>query len=1145
MGFDKDKEKKLRESLDYDSKGKLTAIANKAAAIDAPILIIGLGGTGVAATIKVKKMIYDRIQCDGKEKDEIIDKPQNVEYLVLDTDMSSAEVSSGGVHFSDTMDESLIYTSGDIQKKLQSDALPFYINNWIDKSIDIKEVINGAGAVRQLGRFMLFDNLQEVLNVLETKIRRVTASYNNKIPLYVFILAGISGGTGSGTFVDIPYMVREVAKSVDDLRIVNRIGILFLPDVNLGIPGLTPTKKENLKKNGFAALKELDYLMNLNRTGDCFEQEYGRLKVGSKASGDMPPFETCILMSAKDRNGITQENPYEYTLAVAAETVIGFIASEKNKDVQHFSITSFLSNYADDCSTFMNLLGENIRPVHYSYAVAGGSSAVLPLDDIMSYMAYLAFKEVDGQWNRIPDEEEVNEILDAFGLDIKELEQKLCLGVPQMNGLQRHTYELIKQAPHMIVSEFEGNLEQKKKFIRDKAQEMLDDMTAMVQAENSPINEIFKDVERGPIFAQRLLFTSSDNWCVEKGITEIKRWFMTNAPSAQTIDNCKKLADSKMNELLQSKPILQGTKNKLRNELLRALGDYYDTLFKQASYEVLKMQCEHYHNIFMARNNEIYSCVADMLKTLIELFQKFSTIRTETSETQNGNVKTLSWSMVSMPVFIEELERRMKSDDDLNVDLRVFITDFYTYLYNNAEIWSGKERADLVERLNYFISNAFDKVLNKSMDYYIDFIANALGSTVPEYSHKICRDLLERSNIKFPMCATYKPVVENPWYSFVSVPINAGAIRKEIQNCVKDRSILKESEIKDRLFMINFMDAIPLYAYSDLAACHQAYANLAGYKAGLHLYEGKQVNWRELPSPLPQSEWEGGHYVEDEAKANQLWIEIFEKAVNYKLIRLEEENGRLYYNCYWGDLVEPERILKENMLDLSSKNLDAEVVLKCMDEISDQLEEANRLKYQKKLFAGRNKVLDDGTRIIDDEFAKYIFIKMVMVRGKIKQMVEDYEKCMEIQEKLAPFRLRKKLLFNYVKLLYTENVTRKRGEYICIDKSDATQVFCKLEGEQNDYPEYHLFSYFFNQWMGEGRKKMEEIVKVSDRLEKEKSKTDEMYDAMKENLKDYVDTLKAVISELNSEWRSVENGQAILSTYKEICKVAESQYKGM
>lgn len=1144
MGFDQEKKDKLRESMDYGSNRRLTAVANKAATIDAPILIIGLGGTGADAAIKVKKMVYDRIQCEKKENGEVMDKPKNIEYLILDTDAANKKISEGGIRFSDAMDESLIYTSGDIQAKLQSSSLPDYITSWINKEIDVKEVINGAGAVRQLGRFMLFDNIQQVTGVLESKIRRVTANYENTVPLYVFILSGICGGTGSGTFLDIPYMVRGVANRIDSLRVVQRVGLLFLPDVNLNVPGVNDTKKESLKRNGFAALKELDYLMNVNNTGDCFEQEYGRLHIGADASGDVPPYETCILMSSKDADGRTQENPYSYTLTVAAETVLGFIAAEKNKNVQDFSINSFLSNNANESATFLGLLGDNIRPVHYSYAVAGGSSAVLPMDDIMSYMAYLAFKEVDGQWNRIPEPDEVKEVLSAFGLDRLGLEQELCRQAPQPKALQRHTYEMIKQSPQLLISDFQDNLEQKKKYIRDKDREMLEDMTARVQAENNLINEIFRDVKRGPVFAQRLLFTSSDDCCVEKEINEMRRYFITKAPSPQMIDSLERQATLKMNELIGSKAIMPGTKKKLRDELVKAQKDYYDALFQQASCETLAQQCDKYFEIFRVKNNEIYSCIAEMLNTLVELFRKFGAISTEANESKNGNVTTLSWSIVDVPKFIQELEKRMKNDSDLSVDMEAFVKNFYSYLYDNADIWNGARKADLVENLNHFISEQFERVLSKSMDFYIRFIANSLGTTVTEYSQKICDDLLKRSNIKFPVCATYNPPMDNPSYSYVSVPIDSGDIGREIRSRVRNHIILKDSEIKDRLFMLNFKIAMPLYAYSSLADCHKSYASLEGEKPGLHLCEGTRKNWWSLPSPLPQSEWEGGHFVENEARANQAWAELFDKAVKYRFIRLEEENGSQYYNCYWGDLIDPERILKKNGLDLQG-DMDVSVVLACLGEISERLEDSGRLKNQKRLFRKRYKTSEDGTRALDEKFARDIFIKMVMVRGQIKQMVEDYEKCMEIQEKLKPFRNRKKLLRSYVKLIYTETLTKRRGEYIYIDKSDVTQVFCKLKDEQNDYPEYYLFNYFFSWSKGEDEKRLDEVVKVSEKLETEKSRTDEGYEALKKKLKDYVEELKSVINTLNSEWREVEDGQAILTTYKELYKEADAQHKGM
>lgn len=1140
MAFDQDKKAKIRASMDYDANGRLTAVANKAAALDAPILIIGLGGTGVGAVLKVKKMIYDRLECERKDG-EVMDKPANIEYLVMDTDVASKDKSVGGVGFSETLDETFVFTSSNIQAKLQSPSLPPFITNWIDKDIDVSEVTNGAGAVRQVGRFMLFDNIKRVVDALDTKIRRVTAGYENTTPLYVFLLAGISGGTGSGTFIDIAYLVKGITRKIDNNRIVNRIGLLFLPDVNLSVQGLSDTKRENIKKNGFAALKELDYLMNVNMTGDCFEQDYGTVKIGPKADGNIPPFETCILMSSKDKNGVTMVSPYEYTLSVAAETVINFIASEKNQNVTDFSINSFLSNDKDDCGTFVTMLGDSISPVNYKYAVAGGSSAVIPFDDIMSYMAYLAFQEIDGLWNRIPEENEVNELMQVFGLDAKNLEQQMCFGAPMINNLARHTYDLIKQSPQMIMAEYNGNFEQRKKYMKDKLKELHDNMEARIKEESNPINDIFKDINRGPVFAQRILYTTSMNPCLLKGIEELRRYFATNAPAPQVVEAKKQLADKKMNELLSPKPLF-GSKTKIRDEAVNAMTDYYDILFKVESYSMLENLCGQYYNLFTDRNNEIYANVSELLGTLVELFNKYAAIKSETTETHNAatNSTTLNWSVVAVPTFIKELEERMGSDEELSVDLHGFIQKFYIYLFENVDIWSGKERADVVEKLNYFISVSFDKVLNKSMDFYIKFIANAIGKTEAEYSNEIFSELKQRSNIKFPVKATYSPIVENPSYSYVSIPMDAQNIKNVIKGGLNQKSIIKDSGIKDRIFMINFMSAMPLAAYGDLMACHEAYGNLSDYKHGLHLYEGKHVSWRELPSPLPQSEWEGGHFVEAEARQNERWREVFDKAVKYNFIQRKQEAGRDIFYCCWGDPIDANKILAANNVDLD-KDIVAADALKVLDELMDRMDNQDRLDQSKPIYYGRMKHLDDGSKEIDVDFAKEIFIKMVAVRSKIALMVEDFERAEEVREKLKPFTVRKRLLSSYVKLMYTDTVIKQRGEYVYFDRNGAVQIFCSLESIQNYHPEYYLFNYFFNQKVQGNSKLTDELIELADKAYKEKRSTDESYNAMMDRLQEYVDTIKEKIADLKMEWRDIEDGQMVLSTYQELERIASAE----
>ncbi len=1145
MAFDYDKKVKIKESMDYEMNGRLVAVANKAASLNAPVLIIGLGGTGVDSVIKVKKMIYDRLQCEVRAE-EIMDKPANIEYLVIDTDRDNENKATGGIRFSDTLQECFIFTTTGFQEKLRSNRLPGYIDKWIDRTIPITEVINGAGAYRQVGRFMLFDNLRDIENTIESKIRRVTAPFHNQIPLYVFVLSGVCGGTGSGTFLDIPYIVKGISRRIDDNRVVNRIGLLFLPDVSLSQPALTTTKKENIKKNGFAALKELDYLMNVARTGDCYEQDYGMFKVGKNADGDIPPYEVCILMSTKDQKGVTVNNPYEYTMTVAAETVVNFIASEPNVDVGHFSINSFLSNESSEKSTFAALLGDDKRPINYQYAVTGASSAKLPLDDIMSYMTYLAFHEIDGLWNKIPKDSDVYDAMNSFGIDPKNMEMNLCSRAPFMQNLSRHSYDLIKQSPKMIILEFNSVLEQRKKHIDLKMEDMLQNMKKWISSDNNYITEKFKDVNFGPVFAQRLIFTTSDNLCIAKLLKEFNRFFHTNGPTANQIDGMKQLYESKLNNLLTSKPMFQGSKNKLRDEFVKACSDYYDALFKAYYYDALASICVQYHNLFIERNNEVYDCVADLLSTLVGLFGKFGGIRIENEECEIGDNKTMSWSLISTPDFIRELEKKMSRNDDLYIDLHAFVTEFYSYLFENINIWNGKEKADVVERINTFISRAFEVILNKSMDYYIDFIAKSYGLSANQFSQDVYKKLREFSTIKFPTRATYNTTVEHPAYSYVSVPINASEIKNTVKARVNDRSIIKESGILDSIFMMNFKSAMPLSAYLEIKDCHQTYANLAGSSAGLHLYEGQKYNWRNLPSPYPQSEWETGHYIQREAEENEYWRSIFDKAKKYGFIKQEiGKNSELCLKCYWGDGIDFNGILREKSVDLKRETNHSADVIACIDLINEKLSAEERRKECRAIYETRMLMLDDSSKVIDEEFAKNIFIKMVMVRNEVSRMVENTEQCLELVKTLEPYIKRRELYSKFIKIMYTETIFKQRGEYVYFDKTNAVQPFCKLQGIQNDFPEFHLYNEFFKKQFNEEKSMSEDIVRLCNRKYDEQQKSDEGYETMKDRLKNFVLKLKEIIGELNTEWRHIEDGEDIIYTYKDIYRFAEAELKGM
>ena len=151
--------------------------------------------------------------------------------------------------------------------------------------------MNGAAGIRQAGRLILFLNFQRIYDALQRKLSKISENYDaSKCRPRIYLFAGIGGGTGSGMFIDLSYMMRSIQN-------VDLQGVIFMPDVSCLKPNLRETHKKNIQRNGFAALKELDYLMILDRVGESFRQDYPG---GIGVDRNDPVFDLCMLVGAQE-----------------------------------------------------------------------------------------------------------------------------------------------------------------------------------------------------------------------------------------------------------------------------------------------------------------------------------------------------------------------------------------------------------------------------------------------------------------------------------------------------------------------------------------------------------------------------------------------------------------------------------------------------------------------------------------------------------------------------------------------------------------------------------------------------------------------------------------------------------------------------
>ena len=285
-------------------------------------VIIGLGGTGSDAVIKLKKEVYKQLKPD--DVNAVVPKYSDIKYLIIDSDAN--KINAGGGKISDIDGSTEFFSVANKSIRATFNAVEVMKNrhdlDWLDfEHISIEDASAGAGGIRQVGRFLLVDQASKIYaKIKSTMLAALTGSSGE---LTVHICAGISGGTGSGTFLDVCYLVREALKEIGKSE-TSVCGYFFLPDVNMSVPAISasPLTSSYVAVNGYAALPVLDYCMNFSKNKDSFKMNYGFKQIDNRQK----PVDLCYLVSTTDANGKMISDGYNYAMGVVTDFIISFLA---------------------------------------------------------------------------------------------------------------------------------------------------------------------------------------------------------------------------------------------------------------------------------------------------------------------------------------------------------------------------------------------------------------------------------------------------------------------------------------------------------------------------------------------------------------------------------------------------------------------------------------------------------------------------------------------------------------------------------------------------------------------------------------------------------------------------------------------------
>jgi hypothetical protein len=914
----------------------------------------------------------------------------------------------------------------------------------------ITDGISGASGVRQAGRLLLFTKINQVVQTLERKIDAVMEGTGKR--LYVFILTGLAGGTGSGCFLDISYITRGIierkygSSGVDK---VSMLGYLFTPDVNLSKRGLSSHTVEYIEKNGYAALKELDYWMNVDERNERFKMKYGSLL---SVNSPMPPFNLCHLISGKNLEGKWLENAYDYCMNVTAENITNFMVSEDKKSSEEFAIHDYISNIRTNIAQMPKPYTAN-----YQYNIIGASMAEIPLEEMTTYVGYKLFEKMNRMFDSTPEQSEVEQFAEKLRIDPDSVHQRFNERVPEpLSGFEnseRFSYHnVIKQSVINVDEELDREFLRKAKEQYHKCKRQLP--SECLEEFSRQLNRMFLHPQKGPIYASKLIH-SNDGFCLLKTLQAYidgLRERLERLP--KTIQSEQDDAASKLEEAHRTFI----SKERKKNAYIEAKLSEFDARAQKARTEEMIEFYEDLYQLFNHQNAKIYEVYKEILQTLKTIFQKNADILVSDEEILHDSGATYYWQLVSVPDIAPEMQRIFDSKDG-----EILLQQWSEMLLEKAVHWVKDTDIDVVGTVSAFLTEQFGELITKSME---DFLRLKYGDDLPidQIIEQKIAARLDRDALPVFHLANSNGQLHFPQWGFVSVPVHAPNIFNGIKNFEKhalshSRFTIKESELKNRIFWLNTHNGVPLYAYAPLKIYENSYEKtiLGREGIGRHLVQTDKENWAYLPSPIPEASWGDTHHNTRVHNYNKSLRVLFEKAQSFGRIveKAEDQNTSARYQCKFTKSVMLDAVFEKNGIN---PNQWKKATLGKLKRTLSELEEMVAGNLEKD---GESDIFGSTSL----ELAKENFIRSPKLIERIKEEVKKFshiqEKVNEIRNFLDSQKDREAALNQFIEAIYTRTI-RKRGALYVFDiemEENSWEPLVNLM-KTTEFVDYELFQSF-------------------------------------------------------------------------------------
>jgi len=323
-----------------------------------PTLIIGIGTSGLYILEHVQRFYYETYKKN---------KPDYVEYMYLETNKDNL------VGVTPLPNEiRRIYVSLGEMEKMVTNLKKDGNRDWLPPSNQLVNAGIGAGGIRACGRLALWgcnsegDNFRNVVDAINNaygKISSYTIQGSEKSKPTVFVTGSLTGGTCSGVFIDMGYLIRYLIKDIKEL-----FGLFLLPSKPSSIRG-----SEVLYANSYTALRDLDYF---NQVDTVYKEKWPN---GVSREEAVPPYELVQFISQDYYDGSPAMSNLNALYKMAGLYLFLNIAGIKEKRMERL-VDAKPAGHIDKYGTF------------------GLSAIQFPKDQIQEYVASELSIDLINRW---------------------------------------------------------------------------------------------------------------------------------------------------------------------------------------------------------------------------------------------------------------------------------------------------------------------------------------------------------------------------------------------------------------------------------------------------------------------------------------------------------------------------------------------------------------------------------------------------------------------------------------------------------------------------------------------------------------------------------------------------------------------------